>query len=87
MSNHAASKPAQVGLQRSEQAVVLADLQQEGAHIHQELAAVRNRCELRQQLQPRRLQRLAQVRGGGGAVGRIGGLLHLGIGVGDGVGI
>ena len=54
--------------------------QQLGAQVDQELHAVRDRGELRQQPQPRRLQRPAQRGLGVGPLGRVGRLLHRVIG-------
>ncbi len=80
-------QPAQIGIQRRQQLVGPAHLQQRAAQIDQELPPIRDRRELRQQLQPRRFQRPAQRRLGGRPFRRVGGRLHLGIGVGDGIGV
>ena len=80
-------QPAQIGLQRRQQLVVAARAQQEAAQIDQELPAVRDGGELGQQPHPRRLQRTAQRRLGGGAFGRVIGRLYRGVGGGHRVGI
>ena len=63
---------AQIGIERGQQLVVLARLQQEAPQVDEEFPAVRDGGELGQQPHAGRLQRAAQRRGGGGAFGRIG---------------
>ena len=78
---------AQIAVQRREHLVCAAHRQQEAAQVHEELLAVGNRGELRQQPQPRRLQRLAQRCLGAGAFGDVLGRLYFGESVGHGIGI